>query len=89
MPYVQKRSKSSTSTQYKVVTTDQQTGQTKMQTNTNPSHTKILSVGKILSFSSEYDHLTNTDVQDITRAPTQQLVFEENYVPHTDSKRCN
>lgn len=47
---------------------DQQIGQTKMQT-------KELSGGKVLLLSSEYDYLTNADFQNITRAPTQQLVF--------------
>lgn len=61
--------------EYKVGITDQQIGQTKMQTGTNPSHAKELSVGKVLSLSSEYDYLTNADFQNITRAPTQQLVF--------------
>lgn len=39
--------------EYKVVITDQQIGQIKMQTDTNPSHTEELLVGKVLSLSSE------------------------------------
>lgn len=60
--------------EHKVVITDQQIGQTKMKTDTNPSHTKELSIGKVLSLFSEYDYLRNADFQNITRAPTQQLV---------------
>lgn len=42
-----------------------------MQTDTNISHTKELSGGKVLLLSSEYDYLTNADFQNITTAPTQ------------------
>lgn len=56
--------------EYKVVIIDQQIDRTKMQTDANPSHTKKLSVGKVLSLSSEYDYLRNADFQNITRAPT-------------------